>query len=126
MSQIPLELKYAPTHEWSCREADGILRVGITDHAQDALGDVVFLELPEIGRKVAAGEACALIESVKTASDIHSPVSGEVIAVNASVMDLPESVNEAPYQAWLFKVKPEQAEEWEKLLDADGYAAEIV
>ena len=123
MSIVPAELKYAPTHEWASLEADGIWVVGITDHAQDALGDVVFVELPAPGRQVIAGEACALIESVKTASDIHAPVAGEVMAVNTAVADAPETVNADAYTAWLFKIRPTQPGDIEALLDAEGYKA---
>jgi glycine cleavage system H protein len=125
MSQIPTELKYTASHEWVRVEPDGTVTVGITDHAQEALGDVVFLELPEAGRVVAAGEACAVIESVKAASDIYAPVAGEVLEVNTAAVDAPESVNSGAYAAWLFKLKPADGAELAGLLDADGYAAEI-
>lgn len=125
MSNVPENLKYAKTHEWVRAEADGTLTIGITDHAQEALGDVVFLELPESGRKVAAGEACAVIESVKAASDIYAPVAGEILAVNDGVADAPEQVNADAYAAWLFKIKPDDAAAVGGLLDAAGYAAEI-
>ncbi|ANQ84454.1 glycine cleavage system protein GcvH [Azoarcus olearius] len=125
MSTIPNDLKYTKSHEWIRLEADGTLTVGVTDHAQAALGDVVFLELPEAGRVVSAGEACAVIESVKAASDIYAPVAGEVIARNDSVTDAPESVNADAYAAWLFKLKPANAGDTSALLDAAGYATEI-
>lgn len=125
MSNVPENLKYAKSHEWVRAEADGTLTIGITDHAQEALGDVVFLELPESGRKVAAGEACAVIESVKAASDIYAPVAGEILAVNDGVADAPEQVNADAYAAWLFKIKPDDAAAVGGLLDAAGYAAEI-
>lgn len=125
MSSIPAELKYTKSHEWVRAEADGTLTIGITDHAQAALGDVVFLELPEAGRKVEAGDACAVIESVKAASDIYAPVSGEIIAANDDASGAPESVNADAYGAWLFKLKPANAEDVSGLLDAAGYEAEI-
>ncbi|ATE60576.1 glycine cleavage system protein GcvH [Thauera sinica] len=125
MSNIPADLKYAKSHEWVRVEDDGTLTVGITDHAQEALGDVVFLELPEAGRKLGAGEACAVIESVKAASDIYAPVAGEVVASNQEAADAPESVNADAYAAWLFKLKPDDAADLASLLDAAAYAAEI-
>ena len=126
MSDTPSELRYASSHEWSRQEADGSITVGITNHAQDALGDVVFVELPEVGRQLAAGDECAVVESVKAASDIYAPVSGEVIAVNEALVDAPELLNEDPYgEAWLFKVKPTDSTELDQLLDADGYLASI-
>lgn len=123
MSNIPADLKYTSSHEWIRVEADGALTVGVTDHAQEALGDVVFLELPEAGRKLGAGEACAVIESVKAASDIYAPVAGEVLAANQEAIDAPESVNTDAYAAWLFKIKPDNAADLAGLLDAAGYAA---
>ncbi|NMG48167.1 glycine cleavage system protein GcvH [Azoarcus communis] len=125
MSNTPADLKYTKSHEWIRVEADGSLTVGVTDHAQEALGDVVFLELPEAGRQLAAGEACAVIESVKAASDIYAPVAGEVIAANQDAVDAPESVNTDAYAAWLFKIKPANAADVSSLLDAAGYEAEI-
>jgi len=125
MSQIPADLKYTASHEWVRLEADGTLTVGVTDHAQEALGDVVFLELPEAGRQVGAGEACAVIESVKAASDIYAPVAGEVLEANTAAVDEPESVNADAYAAWLFKLKPADGADLAGLLDAAGYAAEI-
>lgn len=122
---LPTDLKYTKTHEWIRVEADGTLTVGVTDHAQEALGDVVFLELPDAGRQVTAGDACAVIESVKAASDIYAPVSGEILASNADAVDAPESVNADAYAAWLFKMKPADSASVDELLDADGYAAVI-
>jgi glycine cleavage system H protein len=122
---VPANLKYTASHEWIRSEADGSLTVGITDHAQAALGDLVFLELPVVGRKVAAGEACAVVESVKAASDIYAPVAGEIVAVNDAVTATPEAVNQDAYAAWLFKLKPADAGAVAKLLDAEGYAATI-
>ena len=125
MSNIPAELRFAESHEWARLEADGTVTVGISDHAQEALGDVVFVELAEVGKVFAAGDAAGVVESVKAASDIYSPVSGEVIAVNEDLADAPESLNENPYDAWIFKVKPSNPAELEKLLDAAGYKAAI-
>jgi len=125
MSNLPDNLKYAASHEWVRSETDGTLTVGITDHAQEALGDVVFLELPEVGRKVAAGESCAVIESVKAASDIYAPVSGEVVANNSAAVDAPESVNADAYATWLFKLRPDDPAQLDALLDAAGYSASI-
>ncbi|HRP25016.1 MAG TPA: glycine cleavage system protein GcvH [Thauera sp.] len=125
MSKVPAELKYTKSHEWIRVEADGTLTIGVTDHAQEALGDIVFLELPEAGRKLSAGEACAVIESVKAASDIYAPVSGEVLAANDEAVDAPESLNADPYANWLFKLKPDNAGDVATLMDAAGYEAEI-
>ena len=125
MSKIPADLKYTKSHEWVRVEADGTLTIGVTDHAQEALGDVVFLELPEAGRTLAAGEACAVIESVKAASDIYAPVAGEVLANNQDAADAPESVNADAYAAWLFKIKPSDLQELPTLMDAAGYQAEV-
>jgi glycine cleavage system H protein len=121
----PTHLKYAASHEWSRPEADGTVTVGITDHAQEALGDIVFLELPAVGRVVKAREECAVIESVKAASDIYAPVSGEIVAINQAVVDAPESINSAPYDNWLFRIKPARPDELDALLDADGYNATL-
>ncbi len=119
---VPKELKYRDTHEWVRVEGD-LAVVGITDYAQGELGDVVYVELPEVGRKVQAGEAVAVIESVKTASDIYAPVSGEIVEVNEALGEHPEKVNEDPYgEGWLFKIRMERPEELEALLDAEGYA----
>lgn len=125
MSNVPAQLKYTKSHEWIRVEADGTLTIGVTDHAQEALGDVVFLELPEAGRRLTAGEACAVIESVKAASDIYAPVAGEVVESNQAAADAPESVNADAYSAWLFKLKPDNGADLSALLDADGYRAEI-
>ncbi|MRR51702.1 MAG: glycine cleavage system protein GcvH [Rhodocyclaceae bacterium] len=118
---VPANLKYTKSHEWAKLEADGTVTVGITDHAQEALGDIVFLELPEAGRTVKAGEECAVVESVKAASDIYSPIAGEVIASNTAAVDAPESVNADAYGAWLFKLKPANAADLDGLLDAAAY-----
>ena len=124
MSNIPGELKYLSSHEWARLEEDGTtVTVGITDHAQDLLGDVVFVELPEVGAEIAAGEEAGVVESVKAASDIFSPVSGEVIAINEDLEDAPEMVNNEPYDdGWFFKLKISDAEELNALLDSDAYA----
>ena len=121
----PTDLRYTASHEWVRVEADGTLTIGVTDHAQEALGDVVFLELPEAGRAVTAGEAVAVIESVKAASDIYAPVAGEIIANNQDAVDAPESVNADAYAAWLFKIKPANPADVSALLDAAGYEAAI-
>ena len=120
---IPADLKYTKTHEWLKQEADGSVSVGITFHAQEALGDIVFLELPDAGRTVKAGEECAVVESVKAASDIYAPIAGEVVEVNQAAADAPESVNQDAYAAWLFKLKPDNAADLDKLLDAAAYQA---
>ena len=121
---IPGDLQYTASHEWIRRESDGTVTVGITDHAQAALGDLVYLELPEAGRKLAVGEACAVVESVKAASDIYAPVAGEVVAVNSDLTGTPEKVNEDAYGAWLFRIRPEGAGTVQ-LLDAKAYEAAI-
>ncbi|HVE09803.1 MAG TPA: glycine cleavage system protein GcvH [Paraburkholderia sp.] len=125
MSNLPADLKYTESHEWVRTEADGTLTVGITDHAQEALGDIVFFEVQQLGKTVAAGDAVATIESVKAASDIYAPVAGEVIAVNDEVVDSPEEVNESPYDSWLFKIKPTAGAAQDRLMSADDYAKSI-
>ena len=117
----PTELKFAPSHEWVKVEADGTLAVGISDHAQEALGDIVFLEFPKVGRVVAAEEAVAVVESVKAASDIYAPIAGEVVAVNDALADTPEAVNSEPYTSWMFKIKPANAADVNGLLSAADY-----
>jgi glycine cleavage system H protein len=117
----PEDLKYTSTHQWVRIEADGTATVGITYHAQEQLGDVVFVQHPVIGRKVKQGEACAVVESVKAASDIPAPVSGEIVAVNAALADAPENLNQEPYTAWLFRIKPADRSELDRLLDAATY-----
>lgn len=117
----PDHLKYTANHLWVRREGDGSVAVGITHHAQEQLGDVVFIESPAPGRRLSQGEPCGVIESVKTASDLHAPVSGEVVAVNAELADAPERVNAEPYAAWLFRLQPEQASDIDGLLDAAAY-----
>jgi len=120
---VPANLKYTQSHEWTRLDADGLVTVGITDHAQEALGDMVFLELPQIGRKLQAGEECAVVESVKAASDVYAPISGEVVATNQEAVDTPEIINKDAYAAWLFKVKPDNAAEFSALMGADAYTA---
>ena len=118
---IPADLKYTPSHEWVRVEADGTLTVGITHHAQDLLGDMVFIENPAVGRTLTKGEECAVVESVKAASDVYAPVAGEVIAANNEVESSPESVNQDAYSAWMFKMKPANAGDVTELLDAAAY-----
>jgi glycine cleavage system H protein len=126
MSDIPAELRFAESHEWARLEADGSVTVGISDHAQEALGDVVFVELPEIGKEFEAGDAAGVVESVKAASDIYAPVGGVVIAVNEELAVSRELLNSEPYTAWNFKLKPSNAAaDLGKLLDAAGYKAAI-
>jgi glycine cleavage system H protein len=122
---VPATLKYTAAHEWVRSESDGTLTVGITDHAQAALGDLVFIELPQVGRRLAAGEACAVVESVKAASDVYAPVAGEVVAANEAASGAPESVNQDAYAAWLFRIKPASADAVAALLDAQAYQALI-
>ncbi|WP_031434634.1 glycine cleavage system protein GcvH [Methylomarinum vadi] len=122
MTDMPENLKYAKTHEWAKLEADNVVRVGITDFAQSELGDLVFVELPEVGRQLAQGEQCAVVESVKTASDLYSPVGGEVVEVNEALNDEPERVNEDAFACWMFAIKASDPSELEQLLDADGYS----
>jgi glycine cleavage system H protein len=121
MSNLPDDLKYAKSHEWAKLEDGGTVRVGISDFAQEQLGDVVYVELPEPGRRVKAGEAVAVVESVKAASDIYSPVSGEIVEVNESLADEPEAINRDSYAAWMFRVKAADTSELNALLDAEGY-----
>ncbi|MCB1914767.1 MAG: glycine cleavage system protein GcvH [Rhodocyclaceae bacterium] len=125
MSTVPADLKYTKSHEWIRTEADGTLTIGITDHAQEALGDIVFLELPEAGRSVTAGEAVAVIESVKAASDIYAPLDGEIVDSNAAAVDAPETINTDAYANWLFKLRPADGAAVEALLDSTAYEAEI-
>ena len=122
---LPAGLKFTPSHEWIRMEADGTLTIGITDHAQAALGDLVYIELPDVGRMLSKGEATAVVESVKAASDVYAPVSGEVVAVNDELSGAPESVNADAWGAWLFKLKPSNVGDVASLLDADGYRASV-
>ncbi len=124
MSKVPAELRYTKSHEWVRVENDGTVTVGITDHAQSLMGDMVYVDLPEVGRKVEAGKECAVVESVKAASDVYAPLSGEITAVNEAIGGSPEMVNKEPYAAgWMFKMKPAGATDVGRLLDAKGYEA---
>ena len=118
---IPAELKYTDTHEWARKEIDGSVSVGITHHAQDLLGDLVYVENPEVGREVKKGEECGVVESVKAASDIYSPLTGKIVAINEELADAPEKINEGAYDAWMFRLQPADPGELETLLDASGY-----
>ena len=125
MSQTPSELKYASSHEWALLEEDGTVTVGISDHAQEALGDVVFVDLPDVGDILAAADEAGVVESVKAASDVYAPLAGEVIAVNALLEDAPETVNSDPYtDGWFYKLKPSDTTELEALLSAEEYAGQ--
>ena len=122
MSNVPAELRYTNTHEWVRQESDGTLTVGITDHAQSLLGDMVFIDLPDVGSGYNTGDDCAVVESVKAASDVYCPVAGEVIEINEALADTPEVVNQDAFgEGWLFKIAPEDEEEWESLLNAENY-----
>jgi len=123
MSNVPANLKYATSHEWVRLEADGSVTVGISDHAQEALGDLVFVELPEVGAHFDAEKEIAVVESVKAAADVYAPISGTVTEVNQAAADAPESVNQDAYAAWLFKMTPDNAAEIDALLDAAAYQA---
>ncbi|MCA4961187.1 MULTISPECIES: glycine cleavage system protein GcvH [unclassified Pseudomonas] len=125
MSNIPADLRFAESHEWARLEADGTVTVGISDHAQEALGDVVFVELTEVGKVFAAEDQAGVVESVKAASDIYSPIAGEVVAVNEELGGSPELLNTDPYGAWIFKLKPSNVADLDKLLDAGAYKAAI-
>ncbi len=122
MSAIPEELRYTKTHEWLRMMEDGHVEIGITEHAQDMMGDMVFVELPEVGTAVSTGEDCAVVESVKAASDVYAPVGGEIVEVNSELADAPETINQDPYQrGWLFRLRPADPAETGKLLDSAGY-----
>lgn len=121
----PDDLKFAESHEWVRTESDGTLTVGISDHAQEALGDIVFIDLPEAGRQVTAGDTVAVVESVKAASDIYAPVAGEIVASNADLTSSPDAVNGKPYEAWLFKIKPTDPAATDALLSAEQYRQSI-
>lgn len=126
MSNIPSELRYATSHEWVRVEGDGTATIGITEHAQDLLGDMVFVELPEVGDNISTGDDIAVCESVKAASDIYAPVSGEIVAINEDLEDAPELVNSDAFgDGWLFRIKLDDAKEVESLLDAEGYKNSI-
>ncbi len=127
MSEIPSDLKYTKSHEWVRVEDDGSMTVGITDDAQKLLGDLVFVELPEVGNDVIAGDECGVVESVKAASDIYSPVAGEVIAVNEELIDTPEIINQDPYNnGWIYRIQPTNDHDIDDLLDADAYEEHVV
>jgi glycine cleavage system H protein len=122
MNPIPEDLKYSPAHTWSELLDDGLVRVGITDHAQKELGDIVFVELPELEREYTAGEECAVVESVKSASDIYCPVAGEIVQINQELEDMPEKINKDPYNSgWIFVLKPNDEVDLDELIDADAY-----
>ena len=126
MSHIPAELKYMASHEWLRLEDDGTITVGITEHAQDLLGDIVYVELPEVGATVAADDEVAVVESVKAASDVYAPITGEIIAINESLEDEPEIINSDPYgDGWFFKIKPDNVDDYESLLTAEEYQNEL-
>ncbi len=123
MSNIPTELRYTSSHEWIKREEDGTLTIGITDHAQKLLGDLVYVEVPEDGVQFGEGDDCAVVESVKAASDVYCPVTGEVVAGNDALADTPELLNTDPYgEGWLFKLRPDDDTAFDNLMDADAYA----
>lgn len=119
--KAPKDLRYTASHEWVRRESDGTVTIGITDHAQEQLGDIVFVEAPQVGRKVAAEEAVGVVESVKAASDIYAPIGGEIVAVNPDLGSSPEKVNEDAFDAWMFRMKPANPTDVDKLLDAAAY-----
>jgi len=124
MTNVPADLKYSKTHEWVREDGDGNITVGVTDHAQELLGDLVFVELPEVGGEVAAEGECGVVESVKAASDLYSPVAGTVVEVNETLADAPEIINEDPYQGgWVFRLAPADATAITELMDADDYMA---
>ncbi len=126
MSEIPSDLRFSESHEWVSQEEDGLVKIGITDHAQAQLGDMVFIELPEEGATFGQGDACAVVESVKAASDVYCPVSGEVVAINELLADAPETVNNDPYNdGWLFSIRLDDPDELEQLMDADDYKDHI-
>ncbi|KDN25676.1 glycine cleavage system protein H [Moraxella bovoculi 237] len=126
MSNIPSELKYVASHEWLRLESDGTITVGITDHAQDLLGDVVFVELPEVGAVVEADQEIAVVESVKAASDVYAPIAGEIVEINDELVDAPELANEDPYgKSWFFKIKPANPADYDGLMTADEYESSL-
>ena len=126
MSKVPHDLRFLKSHEWARLETDGTVTVGISDHAQQALGDLVFVEAPEAGRRVAAGEAIAVVESVKAASDVYSPISGEIVAGNADLGGRPELINQDPYGAgWIMRIRPDDKQQFAAMLDARGYEAQL-
>lgn len=126
MSNIPTELKYVSSHEWLRKEEDGSITIGITEHAQDLLGDIVYVELPEIGEVVAADDEISVVESVKAASDVYAPISGEIVSINENLEDEPELINSDPYgDGWFFRIKPDNIEDYDNLLTAEQYQEEL-
>lgn len=126
MSNIPADLKYVASHEWLRQEEDGTITVGITHHAQDLLGDIVYVELPEVGEHVEVDAEIAVVESVKAASDVYAPIAGKILAVNEALVDAPETINEDPYgEGWFFKIEPDNADDYQGLMDADEYQDSI-
>ena len=126
MSEIPGDLKFLKSHEWARVEGDGRVTIGISDHAQGLLGDLVYVELPNVGDRVEAGNACAVVESVKAASDVYAPVSGEIVAANTALGDTPELINKDPYgEGWMFRIRPSDPKEIDALLDASAYEAQV-
>lgn len=126
MSNVPSELKYVASHEWLRMEDDGTITIGITDHAQEALGDIVYAELPDVGDTVSVDDEVAVVESVKAASDVYAPLSGEVVAINEALEEDPEVINTDPYgDGWMYRIKPDNADDYEALLTADEYQAEL-
>jgi glycine cleavage system H protein len=124
MSNIPVELKFTKSHEWARLNDDGSVTVGISDNAQDQLGDMVFIEVPEVGQNVTAGDACAVVESVKAASDVYAPIAGEILEVNEDLADSPETVNQDAYgKGWLFRLQPGNAGDMDAMLDSEAYAS---
>lgn len=122
---LPNDRRYAPSHEWVLQQNDGLWLVGITDHAQDQLGDLVFVGEVKAGNRLRAGDVAAVVESVKTASDLYAPADGEVVAFNEDLEASPETINEAPYETWIFSFRPDNADDLASLLDADGYASQV-
>lgn len=126
MSNVPSELKYVASHEWLRMEDDGTITVGITDHAQEALGDIVYVELPDVGDTVAVDDEVAVVESVKAASDVYAPITGEVVAINEALEDDPEVINNDPYgEGWMYRIKPDNADDFDSLLSAEEYQADL-
>ncbi|EGK10078.1 glycine cleavage system protein GcvH [Psychrobacter sanguinis] len=126
MSNVPSELKYVASHEWLRMEDDGTITVGITDHAQEALGDIVYVELPDVGDTVAVDDEVAVVESVKAASDVYAPITGEVVAINEALEDDPEVINTDPYgEGWMYRIKPDNADDFDSLLSAEEYQADL-
>lgn len=126
MSNIPSELKYVASHEWLRMEDDGTITIGITDHAQEALGDIVYVELPDVGDTVAVDDEVAVVESVKAASDVYAPITGEVVAINEALEDDPEVINTDPYgEGWMYRIKPDNADDFDSLLSAEEYQADL-